>query len=492
MKSSVIATCSLLFLLLISSCEKDSPAAVSNPTVAISAAKDSVPAGNTLLFTAVPSVKVDSIFWKLDGIATEETGWVAGDSDTAIVFSTIGTATVHVKVVLNSKTATASFPVRVLANPLSLSLTGTGKAVVQNGTLNFTATAGGFPDSLLWKIGGTATDLTGWVRGDSDTTLAFSSVGVSPVFVKAVKGEVVKTTFLNVTCYPKAGTKVRYVGSRSSYYGFDPFPKPEAIASVYQKMAAKIPGSIPSAVWIVGGIKGSACDLEFPRPGTTTYPNITFQNQDKHEAYLDEFDKIGAKVFLQVEAGMADMKTLMKLVIGQYRHHQCIAGFGIDVEWYPSPLDKNGDSVGTMDEWKVVSNVKAAITQAEIAELDAYVKTFDPFYRIFLKHWEPNMCGSKSYGDAVYLNSSQRFKSIDQMIGSPSQSWTTAGWANAFKPGECGYQIGYEDDAVWWKLLKDPLVDITKKLDTSFPNQINHIYWVDFTMYDPMLTEYWK
>ena len=239
-------------------------------------------------------------------------------------------------------------------------------------------------------------------------------------------------------------------------------------------------------------IQKSNCVLEFPKPDSKTYPFITFQATDKHEAYLTEFDKIGAKVFLQVEAGMADMKTLMKLVLDRYGHHSCIAGFGADIEWYPSPLDYKGDSVGTLDEWGVVSNVKAAISRDTVASLDAYVKSFNPNYRIFLKHWEPHMCASTSFSDVLYLNSSQGFTSINGMIGSSNQSWTLAGWDKSFKPNECGYQIGYGGDKSWWKDLKDPLLDITKKIDSSFPTQINHIFWVDFTMYDPLLAEYWK
>ena len=43
--------------------------------------------------------------------------------------------------------------------------------------------------------------------------------------------------------------------------------------------------------------------------------------------YLNDFDNRGVKVWLQVEPGLADIETLIDLVLTQYGHHSSIVGF---------------------------------------------------------------------------------------------------------------------------------------------------------------------
>lgn len=284
----------------------------------------------------------------------------------------------------------------------------------------------------------------------------------------------------------------QYIGSRSSYYGFQRFPSPEKITQTLVDAAAKFPGSTPSAVWIVGGIRGDArkgegaCALEFPAPDAQTYSNITFQDTDKHEPYLDAFDSAGVKVFLQVEAGMADMPTLIKLVLERYGHHPSVIGFGIDVEWYPSPKDKQGnwvcDSATQIDVWSensaTATNFDVAMENSEAAQLDSLVKTYNSEYRLFLKHWVSSMCGGSPVSDIIYINDAQGYPSLTEL------TQTFKYWSNTFYPNDVGFQIGYGNDQPWWENMLDPFRDIGVELTNEMPNQKVHLYWVDFTLHD--------
>lgn len=274
----------------------------------------------------------------------------------------------------------------------------------------------------------------------------------------------------------KASSKAeRYVGSRSSQYGFKPFPEPEEIASVYQKMSAKVPGSTPASAWIVGVIGKSECRIGFPNPSTTPIPNIVFSRIDKNEAYLQKFDEIGAKIFLQVEPGMADVPTLIKLVLDQYGHHPCIAGFGVDIEWYPSSGETNGDPTG----------MNKKLTNEELLTWDSLVKSYNPSYRVFVKHWIPSYCGTSGVSDVIYIDDTQGYSSASGLLTEFKK------WAKRFAPNEVGFQIGYPRDTTWWTSLKDPLVEMTNTIDQAIPNQTCHIFWVDFTLRRPELNEYW-
>lgn len=267
----------------------------------------------------------------------------------------------------------------------------------------------------------------------------------------------------------------RYIGSRSSHYGFKPFPEATDVAGLYNNMANKFHGGVPSAVWIVGGIDGKNCSLEFPKPRGTSYENISFWGSDKHEAYLTEFDKRGVKVFLQVEAGMANMETLIKLVLDQYGHHPSVAGFGVDIEWYPSEGSTNGDPDG----------LSVKLDTTELRKWDNLVKSYNPEYRVFVKHWIPDYCGIAPISDVIYINDTQGYPSKNHLVAQFKL------WADHFYPNELGFQIGYPNDTTWWTLLDDPLLDIANTIDNTIKDQVSHLFWVDFTIHREEMSYLW-
>lgn len=276
---------------------------------------------------------------------------------------------------------------------------------------------------------------------------------------------------------------VRYVGTRSSYYGFKPFPEPQEIGNVFLNMANKLEeevpvdiNTVPASVWIVGGIHGSTCKLEFP--GTSSDTNITFQNDDKHEEYLTHFDNIDAKVFLQVEAGMSNMDTLLTLVMNQYKHHPSVVGFGVDVEWYPSKGETNG----------VPAGLSVPLDTEKLKQWDKRIKTEfgNSDYRIFVKHWLSRYCGDTPVSDVIYVNSGQNLGSLSGLVGFFEP------WANTFSPNDVGFQIGYDKDKHWWGTMSDPVTEISEALEDAIAPQTSHIFWADFTIQDPMLDYLWE
>ncbi|MDR0304250.1 MAG: hypothetical protein LBH98_05725 [Chitinispirillales bacterium] len=283
---------------------------------------------------------------------------------------------------------------------------------------------------------------------------------------------------------------VKFAGIRSSYYGFadstgkwetSNFPTPEEAATVMKNISKKFDDAVPSAVWIVGGIHGKECRLEFEQTQTND-PYIKFANQDKHTPYLNKFDEIGAKVYLQIEAGRANMKELIRLVLDKYSHHPSVAGFGIDVEWYPSDGDTNGP-----DE-----EVDEKLNTNDLIEFEALVKSYNPDYKIFVKHYNAAYVGGKPVGDVVYINDSYGFSGVNAFASE------FANWANMFYPNEVGFQIGYAGDGntdyAWWSKLENPMEEMVKAINKKMKNkdQVINVYWVDFTIRWKEFDELWK
>lgn len=307
---------------------------------------------------------------------------------------------------------------------------------------------------------------------------------------------------------------VKYAGIRSSYYGFKDengrqnFPTPDEAAIVMQNIAAKFDAT-PSAVWIVGGIrqakrdskgkiiKDASCHLEFEAPESgTEYKNITFAKEDKHTEYLNKFDEIGAKVYLQVEPGMASAEELIRVVLDKYGHHKSVIGFGIDVEWYPSNGHNNftGD-IGTNHSG---NETDKPIDTKNLAKLEKIVKSYNPDYKLFIKHFDPKYLGGKPVGDVVYINDSFGFpEGIEQFADE------FADFANTFSPNDVAHQIGYtgwmkeydrKEDITWWSKIEDPMVEMSNAVYRKMKNknQVANVYWVDFTIRWKQFEDLWN
>jgi len=259
-----------------------------------------------------------------------------------------------------------------------------------------------------------------------------------------------------------------WAGVRSSRYGIKPFPSPAGWQKAILAMAGCFEGSMPCAVWIVGEHRSpKSVRLCFPGDGRPR-AFIEFEAVDAAEEYLRFFDGAGIRVFLQVEPAHADVEDLIDLVLDRYGHHPCVVGFGVDVEWFRDS-EKPGFGVEVDD----------ATAQA----WEARVKSHDPGYRLFLKHWNIRWMPAGYRGDIIFVDDSQIFKSREEMIRE-----FTAGWAAAFYPNPVIFQIGYKSDKPWWENLREPPKSIGEAVREGVRQEMG-IIWVDFTLRDVLPVE---
>ena len=260
------------------------------------------------------------------------------------------------------------------------------------------------------------------------------------------------------------GGKVVFAGVRSSSYGIKPFPEPQGWEAAIRKMASYFEGAAPCAIWIVGVMAETPRFAHLDFPGDPArYPNIEFEAVDRHERFLSYFDKAGIKVFLQVEPANADVETLIDLVLSRYRHHPCVVGFGVDVEW-----NRVADKPGSGCE----------VDDATARKWEARIKSYDPKYRMFLKHWDVRWMPPTYRGDIVFVDDGQEFKSFDDMLDRFPNIW-----AKAFYPNTVVFQIGYDSDKAWWGPLPTPPRTMGEGLRKRVKQDIG-VIWVDFSLKD--------
>ncbi len=244
-----------------------------------------------------------------------------------------------------------------------------------------------------------------------------------------------------------------------SSYPNNQFPNQDYWTYVGHAMAEKFDSTCPAAVWIVSLYQSNGnTKLNFPSNGSS-YPYIQFSTTDQNEAYLSRFDQEGFKVWLQVEPGAANIDTLMSLVMNRYKHHPCVVGFGIDVEWLNTHLYSGGQHVNDYmaQHW------------------ENYLKNVDSTYTLFLKHYSYNWMPPSYRGNILFIDDSQGFSSLNAMKNE------FKAWGNHFPANKVAFQVGYKADTVWWKQYADPPLAIGNTLRSNIPNYYG-LFWVDFTI----------
>lgn len=246
-------------------------------------------------------------------------------------------------------------------------------------------------------------------------------------------------------------------GFRYSVYGPDCRPPAEYWGLVGKEMAGRFAGAVPETIWIVGRMRRPGTQLSFP--ADVKDPLIGSWPYDENEAILRLFDRLGFRVWLQVEPGFAPVEELIDLVLSRYKHHPSVVGFGIDVEWYRSTDPDEGEPVS--DE------VARAWLQA--------VRRHGPHYRLFLKHFALNKMPPNEREGILFVDDSQIFPGLDAMIEE------FAIWGKTFAPAPVAFQYGYESDRPWWREFDDPPGHIGRAILDAVPNT-EGLYWVDFTV----------
>jgi hypothetical protein len=262
-------------------------------------------------------------------------------------------------------------------------------------------------------------------------------------------------------CSSQAYSGDLYTGFRGSK--IYPNNSPAYWANVGDAMAKYFSGpgtnAIPASVWIVSfyGSNGNIY-ATFPANGPAL-PHVSFTSTDYNEIFLTEFDKRGTHVWLQVEPGAANVDSLIDIVLTRYKHHPCVVGFGVDVEWFDPQINSAGRPV----------------TDAEASAWEKHVRTQDSTYTLFLKHYTKNRMPPSYRGNIIFVDDSQQFTGYSNCINE------FKAWGQAFAPSKVAFQFGYVADRFWWSTLVAPPQTIGNALIAGIPNTAA-VFWVDFTI----------
>ncbi len=312
---------------------------------------------------------------------------------------------------------------------------------------------------------------------------------------------------------------LKYIGTRASGYGLS-YSK-EDWQSIDDQLQGYAPDAESAYVWIVallggnnGPLGGCNIDVDFATiqdedgkyMGKTQAEwlseNISFRapnaSQTSQIDFLNYFDENNINVYLQVESGFADMKTLMDILYDVYdvADHKCVKGFAIDVEWYNGVTEDSG----------------LPVTDAIAQSWNEYLySTWGAGYKLFLKHfgstWLPKTYRGGETGEGylpseklVFCNDAQGYGSMDGSVGgiyddSAARDGDVMGagsqfrlFADFYPENEIVLQIGYQPDRQWFYNFDDPIIKsfAVKLAENMNPNQDIGIAWVNFSIKDPL------
>ncbi|MBI2418674.1 MAG: T9SS type A sorting domain-containing protein [Ignavibacteriales bacterium] len=255
-----------------------------------------------------------------------------------------------------------------------------------------------------------------------------------------------------------------YTGFRASRilqsYPQQQFPAAQYWNATGKTIAAKFSAASPAGIWIVSTYwENGNIGMNFPSGGLSI-PYINFGGTDQNESFLKYFDTSGIKVWLQVEPGAASIDTLISIVLNRYKHHPCVLGFGIDVEWYQANLYPNDGK---------------KVTDTEAMRWEQKVKAVDTNYTLFLKHYGQSWMPPTYRGKILFVDDSQQFTSLNQMVTEFKS------WAAKFAPAQAAFQFGYPADSIWWRQYPDPMKTLGSSLLANITNCAG-LFWVDFTI----------
>jgi hypothetical protein len=263
----------------------------------------------------------------------------------------------------------------------------------------------------------------------------------------------------------------RYAGFRASRilssYPNRQFPTPQYWEGAGKQMADNFPAYEPAGLWIVSIFLSNPhgyTKLNFPSSGE--YPDsVLYRSTDQNEDWLLHFDTTGMKVWLQVEPGGADIDTLISIVLNRYKHHPCVMGFGVDVEWYQTNTYHGG---------RKVSNLEAQRWEEK-------VKSIDSTYTLFLKHYSQSWMPSSYRGNLWFVDDSQNFNWGSSPFNNMINEFKS--WGTKFSPNPVAFQFGYNADKNWWYSYTNPPNKIGSELKKQISNCCG-LFWVDFTIMD--------
>lgn len=272
----------------------------------------------------------------------------------------------------------------------------------------------------------------------------------------------------------------------------------------------------PTLIWIVGeagwenGSYTGDTELKMVKPSGSFDSKIKFTNDGgqyskdgwykdgsswkgyDNDDYLNYYDANNIDVFLQIEPANANILQQIEIVMERFGSHNCVAGFGIDLEFY----DINSKGVN-----------RSYPSKSEVQSWYNKVKSYGSKYELFLKHFKIEAVDGDGYRgankDIIYINDVQDMGGLPNFLISEEEDGMIE-WADHFGNNPIWFQIGYGADwyhinsngdydpafdmKPWyeqrWGSNPDDIVDglADALINNVKSNQDVGVIWVDFTM----------
>jgi hypothetical protein len=194
--------------------------------------------------------------------------------------------------------------------------------------------------------------------------------------------------------------------------------QPEEAAHAIFNVNNRFQGSTPWATFAVGVVP----DAPTPSP-------------QAQEQFLARMDDLGVDIFLEIYPRKTnDVPGAIDVWLTKFKEHKCVKGLGVDLEYY-----------------KRVDDASAKVWNEKL-------KSHNPHYRMFLKHWEQAFMPPTYRSDIIFINTSSE-ASVETLNTEFEK------FAEHFAPAACAFQIGYPADedgmdgknsSGWWR-LQDPI-----------------------------------
>ncbi|MGL1894107.1 MAG: hypothetical protein OCD02_20935 [Spirochaetaceae bacterium] len=228
-------------------------------------------------------------------------------------------------------------------------------------------------------------------------------------------------------------SNLTYSGTTGSRYGIDPFPTMKEWVE-YTNNVNITNKSKDSILWIVGSYIPDGVKMSFEGKDSSS-KNIYFSEFDFNEKYLSYFDDSKIDVFLLLEPGKSLIPSSISYILEKYKSHKSIVGICIDLEW----LDPNNEYM---------------ITKSNIEKWIEVIKTFDPKYKLILKHWNTNNIEHYFNEDIIYVQSMEGINNEQELRN------RHALWSRKFYPSPIGFEFGFIEDKEYWSRYDNPITDI--------------------------------
>ncbi|MBN2618661.1 MAG: hypothetical protein JXR64_10180 [Spirochaetales bacterium] len=245
-----------------------------------------------------------------------------------------------------------------------------------------------------------------------------------------------------------------YTGSLATRYGINPFPGKEEWVNSIKQISKKVNNnSRPALLWNVGTYLKNGIKLSFP--GKSESNNHYFTEIDLNSEYFKYFSNKKIDVFLIFEPGVADISETLKLILGNYSSYKSVKGICIDLEWY---------------------DINKMVTKEEISKWLTVIHSYNPKYKLIIKHWNINMIESFNNKNLIFLQNMDNIENIDEFIKRYKL------WARKFYPNRIGLKLG-SDYKKMFDNLNNPTLEIYQTIKNETNNSVS-LFWSENVIFE--------